>query len=338
MAFLTFTDKGIYCKQGDFYIDPWKPVKLAVITHGHADHAKWGAEAYLCHELCKPILLQRLGDVQVQTLPYGQELDVNGVKISLFPAGHVIGSAQVRMEYQGEVCVVSGDYKVEYDGISTAFEPVKCHTFVTESTFGLPIYNWKPQEIIFDDIKEWASNNQQQGKTTVLVAYSLGKAQRLIKNLHGHSEIFVHQAIANLNERFIAAGVDLPASTRIVPELKKEILQQGILIVPPALAEGKWIKSLQQAATGICSGWMQVRAGRRWKSADAGFALSDHADWPGLLSAIKATNAEKVYVTHGFTATFSRYLNEIGIPSAEVKTQYGNEEEEPEPTTLTTAE
>ncbi|WP_432709713.1 ligase-associated DNA damage response exonuclease [Pedobacter sp.] len=338
MALLKFTDKGIYVPQGDFYIDPWKPVKLAVITHGHADHAYWGHDAYLCHELCKPILLQRLGDVQVQTLAYAQQLEVNGVKVSLFPAGHVIGSAQIRLEYKGEVVVVSGDYKVEYDGISTAFEPVKCHTFVTESTFGLPIYNWKPQETIFKSIKDWATDNREQGKTTVLVAYSLGKAQRLIKNLSDQGDIYVHNAIANLNERFIAAGVDLPETTRITPEIKKESLQQGILIVPPVMTDGRWIKTLQHAATGICSGWMQVRAGRRWKSADAGFALSDHADWPGLLSAIKATEAEQVFVTHGFTATFSRYLNEIGIPAAEVKTQYGNDEEEPETASLTSAE
>ena len=328
MAILKFTDKGIYCEQGDFYIDPWKPVGFAVITHGHADHARWGNAAYLCHELSKPILQHRLGEIQIQTLPYNKEISINGVKLSLHPAGHVIGSAQVRLAYKGEVAVVSGDYKVEHDGISTAFEPVKCHTFVSESTFGLPIYKWKAQARIFEEIKNWASDNADQSKTTVLVAYSLGKAQRLIKNLADWGDIYVHTAIANLNERFIEAGVDLPPTIRITPDIKKETLQQGIVIVPPALADGRWIKTLNQAATGICSGWMQVRAGRRWRSADAGFALSDHADWPGLLQAVKATGAEQVYVTHGFTATFARYLNEIDIQAAEVKTQYGNEEEE----------
>ncbi len=329
MALIKFTNKGIYCKQGDFYIDPWRPVDLAVTTHGHADHVKWGNKAYLCHELTKPILEQRLGaDLKIETLPYNKAITINGVKVSLFPAGHVIGSAQIRLEFKGEICVVSGDYKVEYDGISAEFEPVKCHTFVSESTFGLPIYKWQPQNIVFDQIKDWAVENQDKGKTSVLVAYSLGKAQRLIKNLAGHSEIYVHNSIANLNEGFIKAGVDLPKTIRISADIKKDDLQKGIVIVPPALADGRWIKSLTHAATGICSGWMQVRAGRRWRSADAGFALSDHADWPGLLSAIKATEAEMVYVTHGFTATFSKYLNEIGIQSEEVKTQYGNEEEE----------
>lgn len=336
MSLIKFTNKGIYCEQGGFYIDPWQPVDLAVTTHGHADHVKWGNKAYLCHELTRPILHQRLGtDLVIETLPYNKQIDINGVKLSMFPAGHVIGSAQIRLEYKGEICVVSGDYKVEYDAISTAFEPVKCHTFVSESTFGLPIYKWQPQDIIFNQIRNWVSDNRDKGKTSVLVAYSLGKAQRLIKNLAEYCEIYVHNSIANLNKGFLKAGVQLPDTIRITPELKKEALQQGIVIVPPAMAEGKWIKTLQQAATGVCSGWMQVRAGRRWRSADAGFALSDHADWPGLLSAIKATGAEKVFVTHGFTATFSKYLNEIGIASEEVKTQYGSEEEE-EPTPTTT--
>jgi putative mRNA 3-end processing factor len=329
MSLIKFTNKGIYCEQGDFYIDPWQPVNLAVTTHGHADHVKWGNKAYLCHELTKPILNQRLGaDLVIETLPYNKEISINGVKLSLFPAGHVIGSSQIRLEYKGEVCVVSGDYKVEYDGISTAFEPVKCHTFVSESTFGLPIYKWQPQDVIFGQIRDWVSDNQDKGKTSVLVAYSLGKAQRLIKNLAAYSDIYVHNSIANLNEGFIKAGVDLPETIRITADTKKDSMQQGLVIVPPALADGKWMKTLQSAATGVCSGWMQVRAGRRWRSADAGFALSDHADWPGLLTAIEATSAEKVFVTHGFTATFSKYLNEIGIESEEVKTQYGNEEEE----------
>lgn len=336
MGLITFTNKGIYCEQGDFYIDPWQPVNLAVTTHGHADHVKWGNNAYLCHELTKPILQHRLGaDLNIQTLPYNEEISINGVRLSLFPAGHVIGSSQIRLEYKGEVCVVSGDYKVEYDGISTAFEPVKCHTFVSESTFGLPIYKWQPQQQIFKQITDWVSDNRDKGKTSVLVAYSLGKAQRLIKNLDQCGHIYVHNSIANLNDGFLRAGVDLPETIRISPEIKKETLQQGLVIVPPALADGKWIKTLQNAATGVCSGWMRVRAGRRWRSADAGFALSDHADWPGLLEAIKATEAEKVYVTHGFTSTFSKYLNEIGIASEEVKTQYGSDEDEtPEIVTL----
>lgn len=328
MALIEFTKKGIYCKQGNFYIDPWQPVDKAVITHGHADHAKWGNKNYLCHTLTKPILTERYGLFDnVETIAYQNTIDINGVKLTLFPAGHVIGSAQIKLEYKGEIVVVSGDYKTEYDGISTAFEPIKCHTFVTESTFGLPIYKWQPQQQIFESIKNWVADNLQKNKTSILIAYSLGKAQRLIKHLAGNYPIFVHQTIANLNNAFTNAGVTLPSTIKITPEIKKDELQKGIVIVPPALADSKWIKSLINPAIGICSGWMAVRAGRRWRSADAGFALSDHADWAGLLSAIKATEAEKVMVTHGSTAIFSRYLNEIGISSQEVKTQYGAEEE-----------
>lgn len=326
MGLLTFTNKGIYCKPGDFYIDPWQPVDYAVTTHGHTDHVKWGNKAYLCHTYTAPVLKQRYGLTEnVQTIPYGQQVVRNGVKISLHPAGHVIGSAQIRLEHRGEICVVSGDYKTDFDGISTAFEPIKCHTFVSECTFGLPIYKWEKQETIFVQIKQWITDNQRKGKTSVLIAYSLGKAQRLIYNLAGSCNIYVHQSIANLNDGFLEAGIAIPKTIRITPDIKKEELQRGIVIVPPALADSRWIKNLLHPAIGVCSGWMAVRAGRRWRSADAGFALSDHADWPGLLAAIKATGAENVLVTHGSTAVFGRYLNEIGIQAQEVKTQYGNE-------------
>jgi putative mRNA 3-end processing factor len=329
MGLITFTQRGIYCKQGDFYVDPWLPVDYAVTTHGHADHVRWGNKYYLCHHLTKAIIKCRISeDLVVESLEYGESVVRNGVQISFHPAGHVIGSAQVRLEYKGEVCVISGDYKVEDDGISTAFEPLKCHTFVSESTFGLPVYNWLPQDILFDDIKHWATQNKENNKTTVLIAYSLGKAQRLLHNLAGYLPIYVHNSIGRLNAAIEQAGVPLAPYKTITAELSRDELQGGILIVPPVMRDSKWIKSLQTAAVGICSGWMQVRSHRRWQSADAGFALSDHADWNGLITAIKATEAEKVYVTHGFTSVFSRYLTEQGIPAEAVTTQFGIEDEE----------
>ncbi|PST83830.1 DNA ligase-associated DEXH box helicase [Pedobacter yulinensis] len=336
MGLISFTNKGIYCKQGDFYIDPWRPVDYAVTTHGHSDHVKAGNAHYLCHTLTKPILHRRIGeDLKIETLDYGQSITRNGVRISFHPAGHIIGSAQIRLEYKGEICVVSGDYKTEYDGISTPFEPVKCHTFVTESTFGLPVYKWQPQEIVMAEILRWARENISKGKSTVLVAYSLGKAQRLLNALAGAHPVYVHSSIANLNDALRQAGVTIPEATRISPETTKDMLQQGIMIVPPVMRTSRWIKTLISPVTGVCSGWMQVRSHRRWQSADAGFALSDHADWPGLLSAIRETGAETVYVTHGFTAAFSRFLNESGIYSEEVRTQYGAEEDEDAITTET---
>lgn len=331
MGLITFTQRGIYCKQGDFYVDPWLPVDYAVTTHGHADHVRWGNKYYLCHHLTKAIIKCRISeDLIVESLEYGDTVVRNGVQISFHPAGHVIGSAQVRLEYKGEICVISGDYKVEYDGVSTAFEPIRCHTFVSESTFGLPVYNWLPQDILFEDIKHWATQNKENHKTTVLIAYSLGKAQRLLHNLAGHLPIYVHNSIGRLNAAIEQAGVTLPPYKTITADMSKDDLQGGILIVPPVMRDSKWIKSLQTAAVGICSGWMQVRSHRRWQSADAGFALSDHADWNGLITAINATEAEKVYVTHGFTSVFSRYLREQGIPAEAVTTQFGIEDEDEE--------
>jgi len=329
VSIITFTNKGIYCPQGKFYIDPWLPVDHAVITHGHADHARWGSKHYLCHKYTEPVLRLRIDpDLSISTLDYNQTIFINGVKLSMFPAGHIVGSAQIRLEYGGYVAVISGDYKTEYDGISTAFEPVKCNEFVTESTFGLPIYNWLPQQELFGGIKDWIANNQLQDKTSVFIAYSLGKAQRLMKGLEGTARLFVHNSVNNLNKAIESNGIILPQAEIVTMETPKSETQNQIVILPPALLGTNLIKKLPNASVAICSGWMQVRGSRRWQAADAGFAVSDHADWSGLLSAIKATGAEKVYVTHGSTATFSKYLNEIGIESAEVATQYGKEDDE----------
>jgi putative mRNA 3-end processing factor len=223
---------------------------------------------------------------------------------------------------------VSGDYKLENDGISGAFEPVRCHTFITESTFGLPIYHWKPQETIFNDIQSWIKQNQSEGKTSVLIAYSLGKAQRLLPCLAEITDtILVHGAVYNTHMALVNAGWKLPPVQKASPDTPKELLKGGIVIAPSSAENSPWIKKFAPYEVGICSGWMQVRGNVRRRNADAGFALSDHADWHGLLTAIKATEAEKVYATHGFQAAFSRYLRENGIDAAEIKTEYGSEEE-----------
>ncbi len=327
MALIDFTDKGLYCSQGDFYIDPWQGVDRAVITHAHSDHARAGSLYYLCHHLTKPILQLRLGNHFYQGIEWGEEILMNGVKLSLHPAGHIIGSSQVRVEYKGEVWVVSGDYKTEPDGISGNFEPIQCHTFITESTFGLPIYHWKPQQQLFAEIQSWIQTNQLKGKTSVLIAYSLGKAQRILKAIAPVTDtIFVHGAIWNVQETLLSAGIHLPAVKRVLPDMAKEIFKAGVVIAPPSAEDSPWMRRFPDYATGICSGWMQVRGNARRKNADAGFAFSDHADWQGLLNAIRGTGAEKVFVTHGFQATLSRYLNENGIAAQEVKTEYGDDE------------
>lgn len=328
-AIIEFTDKGLYCPAGGFYIDPWKPVDLAVITHAHSDHARPGNRHYLCHDATLPLLQLRLGDNSYQRIGWNEPLYMNGVKLSLHPAGHMIGSSQVRIEQNGEVWVVSGDYKLENDGISGTFDPVPCNVFITESTFGLPIYHWKPQEAIFADICNWIHNNQLAGKTSVLIAYSLGKAQRVLLAIaHLTGNIFVHGAIWNAHQALVQAGWTLPGVIRITPELPKEAFKGQVVIAPPSAAGSPWMRRFTPYSVGVCSGWMQVRGHQRRRNADAGFALSDHADWKGLLDAVKATGATRVYVTHGFQSVFSRYLNEQGIAAAEVKTEFGAEEEE----------
>jgi len=330
MALIEFSDKGLYCPAGDFYIDPWKPVNYAVISHGHSDHARWGSTKYLCHTHTKPILEARLGPGHYQTANWAETVFINGVKVSLHPAGHIIGSAQIRVEWRGEVWVFSGDYKTENDGISTAFEPVKCHTFITECTFGLPIYHWKPQAHIYNNIENWIKTNQQEGKTSVLFAYSLGKAQRILAPVSKVTNtILVHGAVYNVHAALAAAGWELPAVQRVTPDTPKELLKGGVVIAPSSAEGSTWMRKFAPYSVGVCSGWMQVRGAVRRRNVDAGFVLSDHADWAGLLSAVKATGAERVYATHGFQASFSRYLTELGLDAREVKTEYGNDEEAP---------
>lgn len=331
---LKFTSKGICCLPGNFYIDPWKPVDLAVITHGHSDHARWGMKKYLCHHDTVPVLKSRIGPgIHVQGVGYNEPVIINGVAVSLHPAGHIIGSAQVRLEYRGKVTVVSGDYKIQDDGLSTPFEPVKCHEFVSESTFGLPVYNWLPVAQQNEQLQQWVLNNQLNNKTSVLIGYSLGKAQRIMKALEGIAPLYVHYSIGRLNQAYQSAGIRLPEYQVVDLRENARRLDKGLVIVPPALLDSNVIRKIPNMANAICSGWMQVRGARRWRNADAGFAISDHADWNGLLEAIRATEAEKVYITHGQTAVFTKYLNEAGIHAEEVKTEFGSEEEDAEPVT-----
>ena len=326
MKLLKFTKKGIYCIPGKFYLDPWYPVDYAIISHGHADHARWGNKHYLCHNDSKAILQHRIGvGISIESLAYNQTKMINGVKVSFHPAGHIIGSAQIRLEYKGYVVVFSGDYKIQPDGVSTSFEPIKCHEFITESTFGLPIYKWKTEQELQNELQDWIYQNQQNNRTSVFFGYSLGKAQRILKLVENVDAIYVHAAIHNLNNAISNSGITLPKSQLLTSDFKKSAIQNKIIILPPALLGSRLLKRIPNAATAICSGWMQIRGNRRWKGVDTGFVVSDHADWDGLLTAVKATEAEKVYVTHGSQAVFSKYLNEIGIKAHELKTEFGED-------------
>lgn len=337
MKFIKFTRKGIYCIPGKFYLDPWYPVNYAVISHGHADHARWGNKHYLCHHDSKAILKHRIGkDISIESLGYNESKKINDVVVTFYPAGHIIGSVQIRLEYKGYVIVFSGDYKTQPDFISTPFETVKCNEFITESTFGLPIYRWKTENQLREELKDWIYQNQQNNRTSVFLGYSLGKAQRIMKLVENTDQIFVHSAIHNLNNAISNSGIPLPESQLLTANFNKKDIEKKIVILPPALLGSKMHKQIPNASTAICSGWMQIRGNRRWRGVDAGFVVSDHADWNGLISAVKSTEAEKVYVTHGSQATFSKYLNEIGIEASEVQTEYGENELESKKESLKT--
>jgi putative mRNA 3-end processing factor len=327
---LEFTDRGIYCPVADLYIDPWRPVKKALISHAHSDHAKPGSTHYVATHSSVAVMRQRLGDeVTIDGIKYGEELRVNGVKFSFHPAGHIIGSAQIRVEYRGEVWVVSGDYKTENDGISEAFEPIRCHHFITESTFGLPIFRWKPQSEVFAEINTWWQQNKENGIQSVLAVYALGKAQRILRHVDPQiGPIYTHGAVDNVNEIMMASGISLPETIRITPDNKSEVKNSGgLILATPGAIGGTWAKSLGTYSLGMVSGWMALRGTRRRRAADKGFVLSDHADWNALNEAIKASGAENIYVTHGYTEIFSRWLQECGYNSSVVRTGYGEEEE-----------
>ncbi len=326
MPLLESTAKGIFCPPAGVYIDPWYPVDKALITHGHSDHARRGNGQYVCTHGALPVMRYRLGDIQAQGIAYGEELRVNGVRFSFHPAGHVPGSAQIRVEYKGEIWVASGDYKTEADGFSEEFVPLRCHHFITESTFGLPVYRWAPQSKVVEDIHQWWLLNRSQGKTSVLIAYALGKAQRILAQLDpAIGPIFVHGAVAAVNEVLEAQGYRLPHAPRVDYGMDKKIWSGGLIIAPPSALNTPWINRFKPFSLGIASGWMALRGARRRRAADRGFVLSDHADWEGLNAAVEATGASNVHVTHGYTDIFAQWLRERGLQASTLETRFTGE-------------
>ncbi len=328
MDLVVATKAGLYCPQGQFYIDPWRPVEHAIITHAHADHARRGHGRYLSAASGEGVLRTRLGDIALDVLEYGQSLTRHGVKVSLHPAGHVLGSAQVRLEYRGEVWVASGDYKTGADATCAPFEPVRCHTFITESTFGLPIYRWQSEQTLFDEINAWWLANTQAGRASVLFCYAFGKAQRILSGVDPSlGPIVVHGAMEALNTAYREEGVALPPTLRVTDIKDRAVLKQALVLAPPSAQASPWLRRFGEYSDAFASGWMRIRGARRRRGVDRGFVMSDHADWPGLLSAIRATEAERVFVTHGSVAVMVRYLQEQGLQACSFETEFGDEDE-----------
>ena len=310
---VTLTSKGLYCPAGDFYIDPWKPVTSAFITHAHADHARPGSERYHGARTGLDLLRKRLGeDTTIEGHDFGQEVQLGDAVVSLHPAGHVLGSAQVRIDVGGEVWVISGDYKCDDDPSCEAFEPVLCDVFVTEATFALPIYRWDPIDQVMDQLMHWWRANEAAGKASVIFCYALGKAQRLLAEIGQRSArpIFVHGAIDALLPAYRDAGIALAETLPVLDQPKEKGFAGELVIAPPSAFGSPWMRRMGDYGTAFASGWMRVRGHRRRRGFDEGLVLSDHADWPGLLQAIQATGAKRVFATHGYSDTLARYLRE----------------------------
>ncbi len=332
---LRVTDSGLYCDAGDFFIDPWRPVPRAVVTHAHGDHLTWGCGSYLVAERGVGVTRERLGQWadRVEGIGFGATRTINGVRVSLHPAGHILGSAQVRLEHEGEVWVASGDYKTDPDPTCDPWEPVRCHTFITESTFGLPIYRWPATRVVFDGINDWWRDNAAAGRASLLFGYGLGKAQRLLAGVDASiGPILLHGAVDKMTTLYRDAGVPLPATAHATAARGGA---SGALIVAPPSTDGSvWARKFGPVSTAFASGWMLVRGARRRRSVDRGFTLSDHVDWPQLLAAIDATGAERVLVTHGFTGPVVRWLREHGLSADAIATRYeGERDDAPEPGT-----
>ena len=322
------TNAGLYCPGGDFHLDPWQPVRRAVITHAHGDHARFGSAAYLCVDDCAPLLARRFGtDATVESVRYTEPITIGDVRVSFHPAGHVLGSAQIRLEGAGGVWVLSGDYKRAPDPTCPTFEPVECDTFISESTFGLPIYRWDPAEEVVRGIVAWWEMNREKGLTSVLFCYTLGKAQRVLAELTRviDAPAYVHGMMIPMIEAYRERGIRLLA-TRPLIDKPRGTSFAGELVLAPLSARGTpWMRRLGDISDAFVSGLMRVRGVRRQRAFDRGFVLSDHADWPAILQTISETGATRVLTTHGHAEPLARFLKSKGFDSGVIRTAWEGE-------------
>ena len=325
---LTETARGLYCPDGDFYIDPWGAAPRALITHAHGDHARFGSTAYLCSEPCAPLLRRRFGpSTVIEAIGYGDKRRIGDTTVSFHPAGHVLGSAQIRIEGRDGVWVVSGDYKRAADPTCTPFEVVRCDTFITESTFGLPIYRWDAAAAVMADLVGWWTTNRERGLTSVIFCYTIGKAQRLLAELAGVTDrpILVHGMLVPMIEVYRASAIPLAATQTLIERPRGTSLAGELVLAPPSARGTPWMRRLGHLSDALTSGLMRVRGVRRQRAYDRGFVLSDHADWPALLETIRDTGAGRVIATHGHAEPLSRYLREQGYDSSVMRTAWEDE-------------
>jgi putative mRNA 3-end processing factor len=320
------TAAGLYCPAGDFHVDPWRPVPTALITHGHGDHARFGNDRYYAARQGLGILRKRLGDVNLAGVEYGERVRLGRATVSFHPAGHVLGSAQIRIEADGATWVVSGDYKRDPDPTCAPFEVVPCDTFISEATFALPIYRWRPTADVVGEIWDWWQSNARAGTTSVLGCYALGKAQRVLAELLRYTDrpVYVHGAVAAITDVYREAGVAMVPTLAL--EKDRKDYAGELIVAPPGADATPWMRRFGKSSTGFCSGWMRVRGNRRRRGYDRGFVLSDHADWPSLLRTIRETGATRALLTHGHSDVLVRYLREQGLDAGALETSFGGED------------
>jgi putative mRNA 3-end processing factor len=325
---LTETAAGLYCPSGDFYIDPWAPVARAVITHAHGDHARPDSTAYLCASDCAPLLERRFGpSTIIEPQPYGTSVTLGSARVSLHPAGHIRGSAQVRIEGADGTWVVTGDFKRAADPTCAPFEPVPCTTFVTESTFGLPIYRWDPTDDVMRQMVAWWEENRTRGLASVLFCYTIDKAQRVLAELTKYTDrgVLVHGMMLPMIDAYRSAGVHMLPTSALI-ERPRGSSVAGELVLAPLSARGTpWMRRLGDLSDAFVSGLMRVRGVRRQRAYDRGFVLSDHADWPDLISTIAETGASRVLATHGHAEPLARFLASRGLESGVLRTAWEGE-------------
>lgn len=320
--------EGLYCPAGDFHIDPWKPVPRAVITHGHGDHARAGMGEYHCAAAGLPVLRWRLGEQAYRAHDYGEAFTLGAARVSLHPAGHVLGSAQVRVEAGGRTWVASGDYKRQPDPSCAPFEVVGCDVFITEATFALPVYRWPDTAQVIEEICAWRGECEARGEAAVLFCYALGKAQRVLAELAGRglAPVLLHGAVAAGVDVYREAGVPMAETERVGERARGEDFAGRLVLAPPSAAGSAWLRRFRHAQQGFASGWMRIRGNRRRRNYDRGFVVSDHADWPDLLRTVAQTGARRVIATHGSSDALVRHLREHGVDAGTFHTHFGDEE------------
>jgi putative mRNA 3-end processing factor len=325
---LTESPDGLFCEAGGFHIDPWGPVRRALITHAHGDHARAGSAAYLCTDASAPLLARRFGpDAIIESVPYGRTVSIGGTRVSFHPAGHVLGSAQIRVEGPDGVWVVTGDYKRAADPTCAPFEVVPCDVFVTESTFALPIYRWDPTGDVIGELVDWWHTNGARGLTSIVFCYTIGKAQRLLAEIGRVSDrpIWVHGALLPMIEAYREAGIAMPPTQTLIERPRGTSFAGELVLAPPSARGTPWMRRLGDLSDALASGLMRVRGVRRQRAYDRGFVLSDHADWPAVIETIADSGAARVLATHGHAEPLARFLREQGVDAGVIRTAWEHE-------------